>query len=135
MIWRNFCALTHVHSVEKREIVSYRKNISPNQLLVKPLLSRNFCQKCVREISGNFHPWYCGNYRNLLSLKKNFIKWIMYLVISLLAKLLLSRNFYQNRVRVNFCPQCTVWKLREFTLTHFWKKFRESNSFTKEITK
>ena len=22
---------------------------------------------------------------------------------------------------------CTVWKLREFTLTHFWQKFRKSN--------
>ena len=33
-------------------------------------------------------------------------------------------------------PQCvTVWKLREFSLTHFWQKFRESNSFAKEITK
>ena len=29
---------------------------------------------------------------------------------------------------------CTVWKLREFILTHFWQKFRESNCFTKEIT-
>ena len=27
-----------------------------------------------------------------------------------------------------------VWKLRKFTLTHFWQKFRESNGFT-EITK
>ena len=25
----------------------------------------------------------------------------------------------------------TVWKLREFSLTHFWQKFRESNVFTK----
>ena len=25
---------------------------------------------------------------------------------------------------------CTVWKLRKFTLTLFWQKFRESNSFT-----
>ena len=29
----------------------------------------------------------------------------------------------------------TVWKLRKITLTHFWKKFRESNGYTKEITK
>ena len=28
-----------------------------------------------------------------------------------------------------------VWKLREFSPTHFWQKFRESNVFTKEITK
>ena len=26
----------------------------------------------------------------------------------------------------------TVWKLREFSLNHFWQKFRENSSFTKE---
>ena len=25
----------------------------------------------------------------------------------------------------------TVWKLRKFSLTHFWQKFRESNGFAK----
>jgi len=25
---------------------------------------------------------------------------------------------------------CTVWKLREFLLTHFWKTFRERHDFT-----
>ena len=29
---------------------------------------------------------------------------------------------------------CTVWKLRKFTLTLIWQKFRESNIFTKELT-
>ena len=29
----------------------------------------------------------------------------------------------------------TVWKLRKFSLKLFWQKFRESNVFTKEITK
>ena len=29
----------------------------------------------------------------------------------------------------------TVWKLQKFSLTLFWQKFRESNGFTKEITK
>ena len=28
-----------------------------------------------------------------------------------------------------------VWKLRKFTLTLFWQKFRESNGFTNKITK
>jgi len=28
-----------------------------------------------------------------------------------------------------------VWKLRKFILIHFWEKFRESNGFTKEITR
>ena len=27
-----------------------------------------------------------------------------------------------------------LWKLRKFTLTLFWQKFRETNIFTKEIT-
>ena len=27
-----------------------------------------------------------------------------------------------------------MWKLRKFTLTLFWQKFRESNGFTKEVT-
>ena len=25
---------------------------------------------------------------------------------------------------------CTVWKLRKFSLTYFWQKFRESNGFS-----
>ena len=29
----------------------------------------------------------------------------------------------------------TVWKLRKFTLTLFWQKFRENNDFTNKITK
>ena len=29
----------------------------------------------------------------------------------------------------------TVWKLREFSLTHFWQKFRESNGFTNKLPK
>ena len=42
------------HSVEKQEILSDQKNISSNQellfsYLVKPLISRNIFQKCVRE--------------------------------------------------------------------------------------
>ena len=28
-----------------------------------------------------------------------------------------------------------VWKLRKFTITHFWQKFREINVFSKEVTK
>ena len=51
------------HSVEKREILSHRKIFRQiNSLvtyLVKPLFSRNFCQKCVRENFRNFHT-VCG---------------------------------------------------------------------------
>ena len=42
---------------------------------------------------------HSGNYRNLLSSKK--IRQITYSVISL-VKMVLSRNFCQKRVRVNF---------------------------------
>ena len=28
-----------------------------------------------------------------------------------------------------------MWKLQKFSLTYFWQKFRESNIFTKEVTK
>ena len=42
-------------------------------------------------------------------------------------------KFSWNQVFITTCS--TVWKLREFTPAHFWQKFRESNSFTKEITK
>ena len=52
--------------------------------------------------------------------------------INSLVKTLVSRNFCQKSVRVNFCNYHTVqsqlvWKLWNFTLTLFWKKFRESN--------
>ena len=35
---------------------------------------------------------------------------------------------------VNFiiASNSTMWKLRKFTLTHFWQIFREMNAFTKE---
>ena len=43
--------VTNFHKVEKRENLYHWKDISWNQLtsLVKTLLSRNFCQNCVRE--------------------------------------------------------------------------------------
>ena len=34
-------------------------------------------------------------------------------------------NFHET----NPSLQSTVWKLRNFTFTHFWQKFRESNVF------
>ena len=30
---------------------------------------------------------------------------------------------------------CTVWKLRKFSLTLFWQKFRENNVFIDQNTK
>ena len=75
--------LTRIHAKTRNSPLTIF--FSPNQLyFVKPLLSRNFCQKCVRENSSTVH---------------------------------------------------TVWKLQKFSLTLFSQKFRESNGFTKEITK
>ena len=51
---------------------------------------------------------------------------------------LVSRVASADRYSGNFVAWnriCTVWKLRNFTLTHFWQKFRESNRFAKEIHK
>ena len=98
-----------MHSVENREIPSHRKNI----------------------------PWWNQLFSNLL------------------VTSLLSRNFCQKSVSENFLffhtmvwkvpitifteksifSPCTVWKLPKFALTLFWQKFRQSNSFTVEITK
>ena len=47
----------------------FRQIISLVTSLVKPLLSRNFCQKGVRENFRNFHS-VCGKVKNLLSPKK-----------------------------------------------------------------
>ena len=33
------------------------------------------------------------------------------------------------------CLKFTVWKLRKFSHTLFWQKYRENNDFTKEVTK
>ena len=49
----------NTHSVEKREKI-FRQINSLVTYLVKPLLSRNFWQKCVREKSSNFHSTLCA---------------------------------------------------------------------------
>ena len=63
---------------------------------------------------------------------------ITYLVISLI-NMLVSRIFCQKGVTVNFrnfhTVRVTVWKLWNFSLTLFRQRFRESNGFTKQITK
>ena len=70
---------------------------------------------------------------NLLSLKK--FRQINSLVTSL-VNTLFSRNFCHRHVTVKFRNfHSVVWKLLQFSLTHFWQKFRENNVFTKEITK
>ena len=82
----------HQHTVEKREILSHLKIFREiNSLvtyLVKPMLSRNFYQKRVRENNRNFHN-------------------VMY--------------------------HSTVWEMQKFSLTLFSQKFRESNCLTKKL--
>ena len=67
--------------------------------LVKTLLSRNFCQKYVLEISGNFCTTLWKNEK--FTLTQKIFRQINYLVI-LLVKPLFWRNFCQKSVRVNF---------------------------------
>ena len=88
-----------------------------------PILKLDHKWAKVGYSSGYFA--HCGKIKNLLSPKKFFVK---------------SRNFCQKCVRENFrnfhtVYHSTVWKLRTFTLTLFWQKFRESNGFTNKITK
>ena len=71
------CMYLCMHSVEKREILSHspKKNFVKSTLviyLVKPLLSRKFCQKYVREKFRNFHTVCAHSLENrkILSLKK-----------------------------------------------------------------
>ena len=101
-------------------LLSPKKFRQINSLVIsflKPLISRIFRQKCVRQNRSNFHTTVvCEKF----SLTKEKFRQINSLVIYL-VKPLLSRNFCQT----------LYWKLRQFSLTHFWQNFRESNWFTK----
>ena len=46
-----------------------------------------------------------------------------------------DRDSWSHFLLVFHTEQYTMWKLLQFSLTHFWQKFREINVFTKEITK
>ena len=46
----------------------------------------------------------------------------------------ISRKKENKLHKALFRLHSTVRKLRKFTLTLFWQKFRESNVFTKEVT-
>ena len=87
----------------------------------------NFLVKKQRfhEIFVHFSNTQCGNYGNSLSriFGKNFVK------VSVLLKKLLVR---ENLSSFHTVPQCGNYGN---SLTHFWQKFRQSNSFTKEINK
>ena len=137
MIWRNiflvienfsfFHTVLREHSVEITGILSHQKKFheinSSVTYLVKPLLSRNFCQKCVRENSRNFYTVVSaqfGKTRNSLS-PKNISS--NHLFSNLFSKTVIFTKFLRGSEVLfpsNPCAQCTVWKLREFCLTHFW---------------
>ena len=61
---------------------------------------------------------FWGKFETLLD--KNFVK---------------SFSIIEHSVEKYHFPVKSTFLLRKFTRTHFWQKFRESNVFTKEITK
>ena len=86
---------------------------------VKTLLSRNFCQKCVRLDRSSFYTsTLCSEKEwKIYSHRKFFFRQINYLVISL-VKPSLWRNFCQKCVRVNFRNFHTV----AFRPQFIWKR-------------
>ena len=145
MIWRNFF-------VEKREILSHRKLFrQSNSLatyLVKSLLSRNFCQKCVRENSRNFHNRnsviqvsQCGKTRNLPKPQKILWNWFF---SNFFCKAVVFTKFLQ-KMWENFrnlnTVRFTVWKrltrkiFREFVFRciNFRPIMNIPSKFTKSI--
>ena len=91
--------------------------------------------------------WFDG--KNLTFLQKS---WSRFRVIfhTVLAKQLVLRNFCGKIMATKFRQshisrnierntlwksQQAVWKFREFTLTVFWQKFRESNGFNHTVWK
>ena len=115
-LW-NFVKNSHLKNITwNQQIFSVKSTFLQKKLFTNKMISRNFL--CVIHSAVP----HCGNCGNLLSLKKIF-RQITYLVISL-VKLLLSRNFCQKCVRVNFrnflCvgnSKCSVWKNEKFGLT------------------
>ena len=78
----------------------------------------------------------CGNCCDLVShiFGKNFVK--LTVLLRKLQKSWFNEIFFGETKFFVFSTLCvTVWKLQKFSLTPFWQKFRESNCFTKEITK
>ena len=85
------------HSVENEKISLTKKifrqiNSLVTYLLVKMLISRNFCQKSVRENFRNFHTVPYTVWKNTKFSHRIFFREISSLVITLL-----SRNFYQKK--------------------------------------
>ena len=79
--------------------------------LVKPLLSRNFCQKYVRENFRNFHTVIWKHEKFSITLfwqKKLKGGW---------GIRLFTRNIFSNFSELRDFSHTTVWKLRKFSLT------------------
>ena len=71
-------------------------------IIVKLLLSRNFCQKCMRENSRNFNTVYTLWKNEKFSLTKFFFFFrLINSLVTYLVNLLLSRNFWQKCMREN----------------------------------
>ena len=86
------------HSVEKRDIFSHCKKNSSNQLFSNQFSKIIAFTKFLRKRCES--TVYCGKTRNSLS-PKVFFRQISSLVTSL-VKTLISRNFCQKSVTVNF---------------------------------
>ena len=76
--------------------------------------------------------------------RKNFVKFIFIDNIELYSNLIWRKKFRGSEFIIFFhtvekreshCRHTLLWKLLKFTLTIFSQIFRESNTFTKEITK
>ena len=79
----------------------------------------------------NYYYTQCGKMKHLFSPKQNILSSNQFF-----AKDVGFTKFLPKNALVIFCNyHTTVWKLWKFSLTHFRQKFRETNGFTKEITK
>ena len=116
--------------MEKREILSHQKKFRQiNSLVtyvVKPLLSRTFYQKCVRENSRNFHTVHWAveiteinshAFLTTISWKQRFTGFTKVVINQLITR---EKNFGERKSCV--VPHCTLSQ-----------KFREINFFTKDF--
>ena len=127
----NFCNFHSVQCGKMKNLVS-PKNISSNQLFSN-LFSKNVAftkflsKKCDFHIVAQYTVWKNEKF----TLTAKIIRQIISLVISL-VKTLLSRNFCQKCVRVNFSVFHTlrVWKIEVFD-----KNFVKATFLLKKLLK
>ena len=130
------------HSVEKREILSHQKIFRQiNSLvtyLVKPLLSRNFCKKCVRENSRNFHTvvWKSTIKRdhtfhrkiNIFSVKLTFL--LKKLLKSWFHEMFWAWSRFMVLFHTVICIQCFKFRDDNFSSNHFISKGQFQTHFS-----